>query len=241
MPHDLFGHAVVRPASRTALRRVLTICSLALHAFVIGTVVVAQLFAVGPLPTPRRALDFEDVQMIRLVEIPVPTPPRRSTTPAATVSPAAAPTVAPTRIAQETGLENVNARSERPDAVANVEGINGSIAPLGVVERVGPPPSQPPQRPVRLHVGMQPPRRIVDVQPTYPEIAQRARIEGTVIIEAVIDTRGSIESTRVLRSFPLLDAAAVEAVRQWKYTPALLNGVPVPVIVTVTVTFTLTR
>ena len=86
---------------------------------------------------------------------------------------------------------------------------------------------------------MQAPRKIADATPMYPAVARTARVEGVVILEAVIDAAGRVESVRVLRSIPLLDQAAVEAVRQWIYTPTLLNGVPVPVIMTVTVNFTL--
>ena len=61
-----------------------------------------------------------------------------------------------------------------------------------------------------------------------------------MIIETIIDTRGDVESASVLRSIPLLDQAALDAVRQWKFTPTTLNGVPVPVVMTVTVNFKLT-
>jgi protein TonB len=60
-----------------------------------------------------------------------------------------------------------------------------------------------------------------------------------VILEATIGLTGMVEDVRILRSIPLLDAAALEAVRQWEYSPTLLNGVPVPVLITVTVNFTL--
>jgi protein TonB len=60
-----------------------------------------------------------------------------------------------------------------------------------------------------------------------------------VIIEATIGPTGTVQDARILRSIPLLDAAALEAVRQWEYTPTLLNGVPVPVLMTITVNFTL--
>jgi protein TonB len=62
-----------------------------------------------------------------------------------------------------------------------------------------------------------------------------------VIIEATIDREGRVTEARLLRSIPLLDQAALEAVRQWEYEPTLLNGVTVPVIMTVTVNFTLGR
>ena len=81
--------------------------------------------------------------------------------------------------------------------------------------------------------------KIVDVAPVYPAIARTAHVQGVVILEAVLDARGGSRSVRVLRSIPLLDQAAVDAVQQWRFTPALLNGEPVPVVMTVTVNFTL--
>jgi protein TonB len=95
--------------------------------------------------------------------------------------------------------------------------------------------------PVRVGDTSAAPTKIRDVRPVYPSIAQQARVQGVVIIEATISAQGKIENTRVLRSIPLLDQAALDAVRQWEYEPTYLNGVAVPVIVTVTVNFTLSR
>ena len=64
-------------------------------------------------------------------------------------------------------------------------------------------------------------------------------VQGVVIIEATIGPDGRVKDAKVLRSIPLLDQAALDAVKQWTFTPTLLNGVPVPVIMTVTVNFTL--
>jgi protein TonB len=86
---------------------------------------------------------------------------------------------------------------------------------------------------------MRAPEKIVDVKPIYPALAQAARREGLVILEAVIDVKGNVESVRVLKGVPLLDEAAVAAVRQWRFTPALLNSESVPVVMTVTVSFQL--
>ena len=88
---------------------------------------------------------------------------------------------------------------------------------------------------------LQAPRKIRDVAPRYPTIAQSSRVEGVVILEAVIAEDGSVQDVRVLRSKALLDDAAVEAVRQWRFTPTLLGGQPVPVVMTVTVSFTLNK
>jgi protein TonB len=73
----------------------------------------------------------------------------------------------------------------------------------------------------------------------YPAIAQSARVQGDVIIEATIGADGKVQNAKVLRSVALLDQAAVAAVMAWEYTPTLLNGQPVPIIMTVTVRFRL--
>jgi protein TonB len=70
-------------------------------------------------------------------------------------------------------------------------------------------------------------------------VAQDAMVSGLVIIEATINAEGNVSDARVLRSIPMLDQAALDAVKQWRFTPTLLNGAPVPVIMTVTVNFTL--
>jgi TonB family protein len=92
---------------------------------------------------------------------------------------------------------------------------------------------------VRVGGAIRQPTKTKHVDPVYPSVAQFANVEGVVIIEATIGAGGKVEDAKVLRSIPLLDAAALTAVRQWEYTPTLLNGVPVPVIMTVTVNFTL--
>ncbi|MGC4084541.1 MAG: energy transducer TonB [Vicinamibacterales bacterium] len=108
----------------------------------------------------------------------------------------------------------------------------------GVTLEPPPSPSQSPA-PVRLHAGIEPPRRVNDVAPSYPAIARSAGVRGIVIIEATIDTNGAVVAARILRSVPLLDEAALQAVRQWRYVPARLNGTPTAVLITVTVNFEL--
>jgi protein TonB len=92
---------------------------------------------------------------------------------------------------------------------------------------------------VRVGGNIKAPTNVKRVNPVYPPIAQSARVQGVVIIEATIGPDGSVKDAKILRSIPLLDQAALDAVKQWKFTPTLLNGVPVPVIMTVTVNFTL--
>jgi len=92
---------------------------------------------------------------------------------------------------------------------------------------------------VRVGSGIQQPTQLRKVNPVYPEIARSARVQGVVILELTLDTQGFVTDARILRSIPLLDQAAIDAVRQWQYTPTLLNGVPVPIVMTATVQFTL--
>ena len=78
------------------------------------------------------------------------------------------------------------------------------------------------------------------VEPNYPPLLANARIHGVVILEAIISEEGAVTDVKVLRSVhPLLDREAVLAVRQWRYSPLLLNGIRVPFILTVTLSFTL--
>jgi len=102
-----------------------------------------------------------------------------------------------------------------------------------------PPPSIVPAAPVRVGSGIRPPQKIHHVAPIYPAVAQAARLTGVVILDAVIREDGSVANVRILRSLPLLDQAAVDAVRQWRFTPTLLNGRPVSVVMTVTVAFSM--
>ena len=97
--------------------------------------------------------------------------------------------------------------------------------------------------PVRVKVGgnIRPPRKLKDVKPIYPESMQEAGVEGLVNIEAVIGRDGSVTAGRVTSAqvHPELASAALDAVRQWKFEPTLLNGGPVEVVMTVSVSFTL--
>jgi TonB family protein len=116
-----------------------------------------------------------------------------------------------------------------------------------------PPPQQPPlQRrapsprvntppgPVRVGGMIKAPRKLLDVRPIYPPAAQAAGLDGVVILEATIGTDGTVTDARILRALePDLNDAAMNAVRGWKFSPTLLNGVEVPVIMTVTVQFVL--
>ncbi|MBP1635021.1 MAG: transport protein TonB [Acidobacteria bacterium] len=92
---------------------------------------------------------------------------------------------------------------------------------------------------IRVGGKIKTPTKIKDVQPVYPAAAKSARVAGVVIIEATVGADGKVIDAKVVRSVPMLDQAALDAVQQWEYTPTLLNGVPVPVVMTVTINFKL--
>ena len=92
---------------------------------------------------------------------------------------------------------------------------------------------------VRVGGKIRPPTKVKDVQPVYPAAAKSARVSGVVIVEATIGADGKVIDAKVLRSVPMLDQSALDAVKQWEFTPTLLNGKPVPVVMTVTINFKL--
>ena len=240
MARDLFGE-VSTPSVKLGSQAWYTVpLSIAAHVVVTALLIVLPLASADLLPVP-------DVVMAFTAPAPVPDPPPppaaavASSTARGTTTPVsgAAPKDAPSSIEPETGA---------PPSVP-FGGVDGGIDRIG--ETVGnglvnipepPAPRQSPTpQPVRPGGLIKYPTKVRHVAPIYPRMAQEARVDGLVILEAVIAADGRVQDVRVLRSKPLLDQAAVDAVRQWRFTPTLLNGIPVPVIMTVTVNFALTR
>jgi protein TonB len=114
-------------------------------------------------------------------------------------------------------------------------GVMGSI--LSATPTVAPKIATP-QR-VRVSAGVTSGLLIRKVPPTYPPLARQARIQGTVLLQAQISKTGDIENLQLISGHPMLAPAAIEAVKQWKYKPYLLNGEPVEVETQVQVNFTL--
>ena len=135
------------------------------------------------------------------------------------------------------------------NAIRNAEGRGGLLGVstpriqtgmsmvVGAIPGVVSSESSARQAPVRVGSKIQTPKKVVDVPPVYPETARAAGITGLVLLEVTVGADGSVTNAKVLRSIPQLDAAALDAVRQWRYEPTLLNGAPVPVITTAAVRF----
>jgi protein TonB len=210
--------------------------SIAAHALIAIAVVGATLIATDVLPEPRRA---SEVLVVTAAVPRVPSPTRHSTAQsrsAPAVSEHVAPLTAAEGVRPETGLEPL------PDPGNGIGLLPIGMPGGGAIAIDVPPPPPPPAAatpPLRVASGIRPPQKVHDVPPIYPALAQAARVSGVVILDAVIGEDGSVANVRVLRSIPLLDRAAADAVRQWRFTPTLLNGKPVSVIMTVTVSFTL--
>jgi periplasmic protein TonB len=210
------------------------VLSLVLHVLLVGGFMVTRIMAATELPDPPRAITF----MIVRPELPaVPPPPARANpSPTPAVNPNAAPVEEPEFLRPELP-DRADDSLFRADVVFGAGGDDIGAIP----DAPPPPPATRVESPQPMRVGgiIRQPQKIHHVAPIYPEIARSARVSGIVILEAVLAEDGTVRDVRVLRSVPLLDAAALAAVREWRFTPTLLNGTPVAVVMTVTVAFNL--
>ena len=237
------------------------VISWTVHTLMIGAVVlVPLLFATDRLPAvPKEILTY--------VTVVAPPPPPPAPPPASTVTPAAkrvspsrpAPTPRPVPPALVVAPE-FSSSVEMPndeEGVSDFDSIDGLAGgvpggvPGGVLGGVvggipevplpppPPPPPPAPRAPVRTGGQIQAPALVKRVPPVYPPVAVSAQVQGVVILEATVGRDGRVEDVAVLRSVPLLDKAAINAVRQWVYAPLLLNGEAERFIVSVTVSFSL--
>ena len=228
--------------------------SSAAHVIVIGSVAAVPLLYMGAeLPQVPQVLAF-----VAAAPPPSPPPPPPPPAPAATTAtrPKPKPVVTsgarpvpiepPVEILAETAETEIPGEEGLPGGVEG--GVPGGI-PGGVVGGFLPstitqpaPPAAPPpvpRAPVRVGGAFTAPALLSRVAPEYPPIAVSAKVEGVVILEAIVDREGRVEKVKVLRSIALLDEAAKAAVRQWRYSPLLLNGNPERFVVTVTLSFSL--
>ena len=238
MPREMFGD-VVDPSIKLGSQKWYTVpLSIIAHVVLFAAVIIIPLMATDVLPTPPSMMAFVGAPPTPPPPPPPPpsaAPPPKTPTPVA--NPNAAPIEAPKQIIPET--PSVGVSEGVPGGVEG--GVPGGVmgGVVGGLPEAPPPPPPPPQAPVRVGGAIKQPTKLKNVPPVYPPIAQSARVQGVVIIEATIGADGKVKDAKVLRSIPLLDQAALDAVKQWVFTPTLLNNVPVPVIMTVTVNFTL--
>jgi protein TonB len=230
-----------RVAHRTQQSKTVPV-SLLLHLVAVALIVVVPLLASDQIPEPSSAVKAFFAEPLAAPPPPPPPPPPPTRA-------AVAPKVQPRPVVQQDAFmapvevpQDIKPEESLDLGDGGLAGVEGGV-PGGVIGGVvgglpdAPPP--PPQQAVRVGGQIKEPKKLKHVAPVYPAIATQARVQGVVILECTISPQGKVTEVKVLRGIPLLDEAAIEAVKQWVYTPTLLNGVPVPVIMTVTVNFKL--
>jgi protein TonB len=226
--------------------------SVVLHAAALFGLVVGPLLRADALPPATRATRVFFVAPP--LSAPIPPPPPAPARPAAPRVAAARPSVAP-RLAEPLPIpiEATSAPLEVDEADVRAAESGGNLAgepgrpaggiaggaPGGVIGGVlgGVADLLPPVEPVRVGGEIREPAKIRHVAPAYPDVAIRANVQGSVVLECTVSPMGKVTTVTVVRGVPLLNEAAMAAVKQWIYTPTLRDGVPVPVIMTVTVRF----
>ena len=248
----------VNPPARSRRQQIVTLtASIAAHVAIVGALLILPLlYFSDQLPEPPDMLAF----VVASAPPPPPPPPpppaaapqkpqpvKPKAAPTPTPRPAAAPTpapvVAPSEITAPAPLPDVPVRElagiEGGVVGGIVGGVVGGVMPTAPPPPPPPPPPPAPAKPVRVGGDIAEPRLVHRVNPEYPSIAISARKEGVVILEATVGADGTVDQVKVLRSEPLLNKAAVDAVKQWRYAPLQLNGQAHPFILTVTVSFNL--
>ncbi|MEZ5319093.1 MAG: energy transducer TonB [Vicinamibacterales bacterium] len=194
---------------------------------------VAELPAPPPdVPPPPAAAPRPKPAPSRAVSTPHAAPP---VVPPQTAAPAVAPSIAPETAASAVPAVPSLALSAGHGTAGGWPALAGSgvAGGAGTATWFAPPP--PPV--VRIGGQLKAPDLVRRVAPVYPTVARLARVHGDVVVDAKVGTDGHVESVRVIKSVPLLDDAAVAAVRQWQYSPLRLNGTPVSFELAVTVSF----
>ena len=234
MPEVFFTPAAP-PAVRRSRARWTVTGSFVLHALLVLAILIAPALGQPPLPPFTRPMLVVFAETLPVPPPPVVPQPREPST----TTPALAPTEASSGMRDEKPVTIGPPAAGVPGGMDLPVGRGSSILPDGrgvALQTITPPK---PAGPIRPGGSILPPARTGYVAPVYPPIAIQARSEGTVILEAVIDETGTVKDVTVLRSVPLLDRSAIDAVKQWRYSPTRLNGVPVAIVMTVSVTFTL--
>jgi TonB family protein len=247
MNRRLFEDLVVStPAPRPRTRAAVLPVSVALHG---GAIALALLVPVArqaaqettsPLPVWEVSARRAEPSPVRVATPPRPERilPRRGTetvVPEVTALPAAVGPAAP--VAEPDSLPAADSPAPCFFNCSGASPSGSGDGPTGAPTDTNGDVAGTGTEPVRPGGNIQPPQRATYVAPVFPPIAVAARVSAVVVLECTIDRNGQVTDARILRGHPLLDAAALAAVHQWRYTPTRLNGVAVPVLLTVTVRF----
>jgi periplasmic protein TonB len=243
----MFEDSLIESGGKLKTKRGYTsIVSFAIQIGIIGVMVLVPLIFTEALPKTQ-------LMTFLVAPPPPPPPPPPAAAPVHVVKQVQTDIIngqlrTPTKIPQKVQMIK---EDEAPPPVMATSGVVGGV-PGGVPggqmggviggiissTPVAVPKVATPQR-IRVSSGVQSGLLIRRVQPNYPPLARQARIQGTVVLQAQISKDGNIENLTLISGHPMLAPAAIEAVKQWKYKPYLLNGEPVEVETSVQVNFTL--
>jgi protein TonB len=248
---DLITGNIERPFGKRAPGS--TVLSAAAHVLVATVIIgIPLLNYTSTLPNVPDMMAFVSAPLAPPPPSPPPPPPEGQPKQAVhgRTQPASA-SAAPIEAPHEITPEPATARAANEGVEGGVEGgapggvVGGAVGGLATIEAPPPPPPPPtsaaPRAPVRVGGQINTPALVHRVEPIYPDVAAAAQITGIVILEAVVDTTGCVESVKVLRGHPLLNRVATEALTQWRYTPLVLNGIPTAFVLTVTFNFSVSR
>jgi protein TonB len=238
---DLVFHSLIASGEKITPRNPwATVASLIFQLLLLTAVVVVPLFHIDPLPKRKTVtmlyLPPPPVAGAKATKFQAPPKPRSTHTATSTAIPT------PVRTTPEAAPPAFGVTGEVIGGVRG--GVVGGV-PGGVLTEVpaGPRsmPEPTPVKRIRIASRVAEANLIHAVPPQYPPEAGRERIEGTVVLLAVIGSDGSVQDVQVVSGVPILAQAAIEAVKQWQYKPYLLNGVPVEIDSRITVNFTMSR
>ena len=236
MPREIF-HDVVDPSIRIGTRPWYSVpLSIVSHLTVLGILVAAPLMAARGLPMVRSVIVFSEPALIPEAPPPPVVPRPFEEVQSADVIIDAPLLTVPTSLPEASGA---NALAMPPPSLSDK--VTGSVPSFSSAPAtsLGAPPAQIENTVLPVGGAVRAPVKTKDVMPVYPPVARAARAQGVVILEAIIARDGTVRDVRVVKSVPLLDQAAIEAVRGWRYSQPTLNGVPVEVSMTVRVAFAL--
>ena len=219
----MFESALIESQKKKAPRNKWLIINTAivLHVASLAGILAAQYWAIEDVPEPPLQVSF----LTPVAPKPVPVP----QAPVEIQQPVVVPEIIP-----EAPSEPVS------EGVEGVEGVEGGVEGGVAGGVVGGTPNSVGDEILRVGGEITKPERLGGAAPAYTELARKARIQGVVIVEAIIDKEGKVTNVRVLKGLPMgLDQAAVDAVKSWRFRPATLNGRPVSVYYSLTVNFRL--
>jgi protein TonB len=243
----MFEDSLIESGGRLKTKRgVTTFLSFGLQIVLVGILVLIPLLFTEALPKTQL------MTFLVAPPPPPPPPPPPAATPIKVVKIIQTDIIngqlrTPTKIPEKVQMIK---EEEAPPPVSTMAGVVGGVPGAaggqmggvigGIINStpIAVPHVATPQR-VRVSQGVTQGLLIRKIQPAYPPLARQARIQGSVLLQAEISKDGSIQNLRLISGHPMLAPAAIEAVKQWKYKPYILNGEPVEVETQITVNFTL--